>query len=91
MNKTLEYMAMGVPAVAFDLEETRVSAADAALYAAPNDPAAMAELVVQLLHDPARRTAMAEAGRQRMAGPLAWRVSAENLLAAYERAAARRA
>jgi glycosyltransferase involved in cell wall biosynthesis len=91
MNKTLEYMAMGVPAVAFDLEETRVSAADAALYAPPNDTAALAELVVELLHDPARRTAMAEAGRQRMAGPLAWRVSAENLVAAYDRAAARRA
>jgi glycosyltransferase involved in cell wall biosynthesis len=90
MNKTLEYMAMGVPAVAFDLEETRVSAADAALYAPPNDPAAMGELVVELLHDPARRAAMAEAGRQRMAGPLAWQVSAENLLAAYDRAAARR-
>ncbi|MEP6468464.1 MAG: glycosyltransferase family 4 protein [Chloroflexota bacterium] len=90
MNKTLEYMAMGVPAVAFDLEETRVSAADAALYAPPNDPAAMGDLVVELLHDPARRAAMAEAGRQRMAGPLAWRVSAENLLAAYDRAAVRR-
>jgi glycosyltransferase involved in cell wall biosynthesis len=90
MNKTLEYMAMGVPAVAFDLEETRVSAAEAALYAPPNDPAAMGELVVELLHDPARRAAMAEAGRQRMAGPLAWRVSAQNLLAAYDRAVARR-
>ena len=31
MNKTLEYMAVGVPVVAFDLEETRVSAADAAV------------------------------------------------------------
>jgi glycosyltransferase involved in cell wall biosynthesis len=90
MNKTLEYMAMGVPVVAFDLEETRVSAADAALYAPPNDPAAMGDLVVELLHDPARRAAMAEAGRQRMAGPLAWRVSAENLMAAYDRAVARR-
>jgi glycosyltransferase involved in cell wall biosynthesis len=90
MNKTLEYMAMGVPAVAFDLEETRVSAADAALYAPPNDPAAMGDLVVELLHDPARRAAMAEAGRQRMAGPLAWQASAENLLAAYDRAVARR-
>jgi glycosyltransferase involved in cell wall biosynthesis len=90
MNKTLEYMAMGVPVVGFDLEETRVSAADAALYAKPNDPAAMAELVVELLRDPAQRVAMGEAGRLRMSGPLAWAVSAENLLTAYERAAARR-
>ena len=37
MNKTLEYMAIGLPVVAFDLEETRVSAGDAAVYATPND------------------------------------------------------
>ena len=30
MNKTLEYMAFGLPVVAFDLKETRVSAGDAA-------------------------------------------------------------
>jgi glycosyltransferase involved in cell wall biosynthesis len=91
MNKTLEYMAMGVPVVAFDLEETRVSAADAAVYASPNDPAAMAELVVELLRDPERRAAMAEVGRQRITGPLAWSVSAEKLLTAYDRAVTRRA
>ena len=90
MNKTLEYMAMGVPVVAFDLEETRVSAGDAAVYAAANDPAAMADLVVDLLHDPERRARMAEVGRSRVAGPLSWKVSAHNLLEAYERAVALR-
>ena len=90
MNKTLEYMAMGVPVVAFDLEETRVSAADAAVYAAPNDPGAMAALVIELLRDPGRRATMAEAGRSRMSGPLSWDASATNLLAAYDRALATR-
>src|SRR5262249_28083960 len=37
MNKIVEYMALGKAIVAFDLHETRVSAADAALYATPND------------------------------------------------------
>ena len=37
MNKTMEYMAFGLPVVAFDLAETRVSAADAAVYVRPND------------------------------------------------------
>ena len=32
MNKTLEYMAFGLPVVAFDLKETRVSAGEAAIY-----------------------------------------------------------
>jgi glycosyltransferase involved in cell wall biosynthesis len=84
-------MAMGVPVDAYDLEETRVSAADAAVYAKPNDPAAMADLVVELLRDPGHRAAMAEAGRKRMAGPLAWQVSAQNLLSAYDLAAKRTA
>jgi glycosyltransferase involved in cell wall biosynthesis len=86
MNKTLEYMAVGVPVVAFDLEETRVSAADAAVYAAPNDPAGLAELVMELLDDPGRRARMGDVGRERVAGPLSWTNSARNLLAAYESA-----
>jgi glycosyltransferase involved in cell wall biosynthesis len=86
MNKTLEYMATGVPVVAFDLEETRVSAADAALYATPNDPDHLAELVMQLLDDPERRAAMGAIGHERVAGELSWSNSATNLLAAYEAA-----
>lgn len=87
MNKTLEYMAVGVPVVAFDLEETRVSAGGAALYATPNDPAALAELVMRLLDDPERRRAMGAIGQARVGGELSWENSARNLLAAYERAA----
>ena len=37
MNKTMEYMAFELPVVAFDLQETRVSAEDAAVYVEPND------------------------------------------------------
>src|SRR5579884_3283947 len=36
MIKTMEYMTMGKPVVAFDLLETRYSAQEAALYAKPN-------------------------------------------------------
>jgi glycosyltransferase involved in cell wall biosynthesis len=83
MNKTLEYMAVGVPVVAFDLEETRVSAADAAVYATPNGPAGLANLTMELLDDPERRSQMGEIGRARVAGDLSWSNSARNLLAAY--------
>ena len=37
MNKILEYMAVGLPIVSFDLREARVSAGDAARYASCND------------------------------------------------------
>ena len=89
MNKTLEYMALAVPVVAFDLEETRVSAGDAAVYATPNDPAEIARLVLELLDDPERRAEMGRVGQKRVRGPLSWRVSAESLLAAYGAASVR--
>jgi glycosyltransferase involved in cell wall biosynthesis len=90
MNKTLEYMASGVPVVAFDLEETRVSAADAGTYARPNDPVELGRLVLELLDDPARRAEMGRLGMERVSGPLAWSRSAEQLLAAYAAAVERR-
>jgi glycosyltransferase involved in cell wall biosynthesis len=91
MNKTLEYMATGLPVVAFDLAETRVSAGDAAVYATPNDPEELARSILELLDDPDRRAAMREAGRARIRGPLSWAVSSERLLAAYAAATAHRA
>ena len=87
MNKTLEYMATGTPVVAFDLEETRVSAGEAAVYGRPNDPAELARLTIELLDDAGRREEMGRIGLERIAGPLAWGRSAENLRAAYDDAA----
>jgi glycosyltransferase involved in cell wall biosynthesis len=55
MNKTLEYMAFGVPVVASDLRETRASAGDAAVYVRADDARSFAEAIVALLDDPARR------------------------------------
>jgi len=49
MNKTMEYMAFGLPTVAFDLRETRVSAGDAALYAVPNKVEDFARVLVNCL------------------------------------------
>jgi glycosyltransferase involved in cell wall biosynthesis len=91
MNKTLEYMAMGLPVAAFDLEETRVSAGEAAVYATPNDPDELARRIMELLDDPDRRAQMGKIGRERIAGPLSWPVSAKQLLAAYVAAIAERA
>jgi glycosyltransferase involved in cell wall biosynthesis len=87
MNKTLEYMAVGVPVVAFDLEETRVSAGEAALYAPPNEPGGLAELIGRLLDDPEQRERMGTLGLERIAGELSWSRSSEQLLAAYGLAA----
>jgi glycosyltransferase involved in cell wall biosynthesis len=72
MNKTMEYMAFELPVVAFDLTETRVSAADAAIYVPPNDVDAYAKAILELLDDEPRRRAMGAAGRRRVEDVLAW-------------------
>ena len=73
MNKTLEYMAMGLPIAAFDLEETRVSAADAAVYARPNDPQDLADNIADACWTtPALGARMARTGQGRTLG-LSWR------------------
>ena len=72
MNKTMEYMAFGLPVVAFDLVETRVSAGDAAVYAEPNGVEGFARAVVELLDDEERRAAMGVVARHRVESELAW-------------------
>jgi glycosyltransferase involved in cell wall biosynthesis len=90
MNKTLEYMAMGLPVAAFDLEETRFSAGDAARYARPNDATELGRTILALLADESKRAEMGRIGRERITGPLSWEVSARALLGAYADAIARR-
>ncbi len=80
MNKTMEYMAFGLPIVAFDLHETRVSAAEAAVYAKPNEVAHFAELLVDLLDDERKRRAMGTFGRRRIVESLAWSHQREQYL-----------
>ena len=72
MNKTMEYMAFGLPVVAFDLHETRISAGDAAAYAVPNEVPSFAGLVLELLDNEPRRRAMGALGRARVVDALAW-------------------
>ncbi|MBB1258556.1 glycosyltransferase family 4 protein [Streptomyces alkaliterrae] len=83
MNKVLEYMVMGRPVVSFDLREARVSAGDAALYAAADDEAEFAALIARLLDDPEKRALMGKIGQERISGPLSWKNSQASLLAAY--------
>jgi len=83
MNKILEYMSVGSPIAVFDLVESRVSAGKAAVYARPDDVHDLAERVLELLHDPARREEMGRFGRQRIEDELAWEHQKANLLAAY--------
>jgi glycosyltransferase involved in cell wall biosynthesis len=90
MTKTMEYMAMGRPVVAFDLHETRYSAQDAALYAPPNDVGAFAAAVVQLLDDAELRACLGRRGQERIESVLGWHRTRLALLDGYARLLARR-
>ena len=70
--KVMEYMAFGLPFVAFDLPETRVIGAGAAALVPPGDAERVAAEIVALLDDPARRAQMGQAGRWRVQKQLAW-------------------
>ena len=84
MNKTMEYMAFGLPVVAFDLRETRVSAGDAGVYATPNDVGELARLLVELVDDEPARRAMGTAGRERIEQELGWEHQAPRYVSVYE-------
>jgi glycosyltransferase involved in cell wall biosynthesis len=86
MNKVLEYMALGLPTVQFDLVEGRRSCGSAAEYAKANDPVDLGATVVSLLDDPDRRAKMGAEGRRRMVEELEWRHQAPRLVEAYDRA-----
>lgn len=86
MNKIMEYMAMGRAIVSFDLKEARVSAGDAAVYAADDNESEFAKLIAHLLDDPAQRLRMGQIGRERVTGALSWEHSRTTLVAAYEAA-----
>jgi glycosyltransferase involved in cell wall biosynthesis len=85
MNKTMEYMVFGLPVVAFDLRETRVSAGDAAVYVQPNDEQQYAEAIVALLDDAPRRELMGKLAQERVEQELAWDYQESTYLGVYKR------
>jgi glycosyltransferase involved in cell wall biosynthesis len=84
-TKIMEYMFFSLPIVAFDLTETRRSAADSALYAAKGNEEEFAELIIQLLQDRRRRQELGNAGAVRLERELSWSRSAERLVALIDR------
>ena len=81
MNKTLEYMAVAKPLVAYDLKETKVSAGDAALYA--DDEKDFADKIAELLDSEDLRRRLGEIGKKRIEQGLSWEHSKKKLYQAY--------
>lgn len=84
MVKTMEYMALGIPVVAFELTETRFTAQEAGLYARPNLVDDYADKIEALLDDAPRRGRMGTLGRRRVEEALSWEHSRQHLLFVYD-------
>lgn len=82
-NKLMDYMALGLPSVAYDLHENHVTAGEAALYAQPNDEMDMARQFAALIENPALRSRLGAIGRKRIEDHLAWEHQKERLLGVY--------
>jgi glycosyltransferase involved in cell wall biosynthesis len=70
--KAMEYMALGLPLVCFDLQESRALADGAGRFVAAGDLDALVAAVADLLDDPVARKRLGEAGRRRITEELAW-------------------
>lgn len=84
MNKVIEYMALGLPIISFDLVENRKSAGDAAIYIPDNDVAAMGQAMIDLLASPEQRRSMGAIGIERVQNGLSWETSRKNYLGVYQ-------
>ena len=82
--KVMEYMAAAKPIVSFDLNETRFSARDAAIYVEPNKEAKFAEAIARLMDQPELQKEMGAYGRRRVEDELQWARVGKNLLTAYD-------
>jgi glycosyltransferase involved in cell wall biosynthesis len=72
MVKTMEYMALSLPIVAFDLQETRATCQETALYAAPDLVPDFARQIARLLDDARLRHAMGQRARALIEEHLSW-------------------
>lgn len=75
--KAMEYLGVGLPLVAYDVQETRRLAEGAGVLVAPGDTETLARELVRLLDHPAERVRLGRVGRQRVQLQLAWERQSE--------------
>jgi glycosyltransferase involved in cell wall biosynthesis len=85
MNKSMEYMAFGLPVVAFDLHETRVSVGEAGIFVEPDDVREFAKAIVALMDDEPGRARLGDLGRVRVEQELAWCHQERAYVGVYDR------
>jgi glycosyltransferase involved in cell wall biosynthesis len=82
-GKLLNYMAMGLPTIAYDGSTSRQVLGDAGVYVPVGDTDAFASACAALLDDPGERKRRGQALRERAVSLFAWPVLARRLLEVY--------
>jgi len=86
-GKILNYMAMGLPVVAFDTPINREYMGPLGAYAGPDgDPVNLADAITELANRPERREELGAALRVRAAQHFSWERSGHELIRAYRQA-----
>jgi glycosyltransferase involved in cell wall biosynthesis len=75
--KAMEYLGVGLPLVAYDVQETRRLAEGAGVLVTPGDTEALARELVSLLDRPMERVRLGRVGRERVRSQLAWERQSE--------------
>ncbi|HEU0265203.1 MAG TPA: glycosyltransferase, partial [Geobacterales bacterium] len=83
-GKLLNYLACGLPTVAFDSPVNRELLGDAALYAAERNPQALAQALEKLLTDPELRRRISLQARERAVNVHSWLVRIKQLEKLYD-------
>ncbi|MGI9624631.1 MAG: glycosyltransferase family 4 protein, partial [Acidimicrobiales bacterium] len=78
--KVMDYMAAGLPVIAFDSPETRVSVGEAGVFVHDYDATAYAKAILRLLDDPEELRDRGAVGRDRVEQQLSWEVQAQRYL-----------
>lgn len=90
-GKITNYMAMGLPVVAFDTPVSRELLGEIGVYARFDDPVSLAEQIIALLDDGERARRLGRLGRLKAVREHSWELGGQQISAIYERAFARRA
>ena len=82
--KTMEYMALAKPTVAFATPENQYTAGDAALYADDDNIESLVNQIERLMDDTLLRDTMGQSGLRRVKEQLAWVHQKAQLIALYD-------
>jgi glycosyltransferase involved in cell wall biosynthesis len=83
-GKILNYMAMALPTVVFDVPVSREFLGGLGVYAQPGDFLSLADAIQSLLSDPSWARALGQSARRHVAEHYSWQQAGRDLVSIYD-------